>query len=311
MKLWCYGVDKGEWGQQLAAEACECDIDAHVFTDYSPEMRKGDYVFMRVPQWEPELSHAKKLARYLIDKGLVLIPDLFTVYAYEDKMMQSLAYADWMPETFVLRAGEDSWPDAVFAIHQLGLPFLSKSKEASSSANVRMIDTVDKARNEWELAMKGQGLCIKIGKGRTGRQIGYLLWQKFCPGNEGDLRVCINGNYMLLLERDNAPNSFFASGSGSNRPVNDPTPRQQDALRVARDFFTVHGLKWNGIDLVFDYDINEWKILETTLDWSASAYEDCLYFGANYPKLAITSTEYRGRDTWRLFCEQLKEGVFG
>lgn len=300
MKLWCYGVDRGQWGQQLAREAREWGIDAHVFTHPDTDMRKGDYVFMRAPQWEPELNVAKKTAIHLDREGLIMIPDLFTVCSYEDKAMQTIAYNDWFPETHLIHP-PCTLNESIVALANVGFPFISKSREASSSVNVRLIETPEQAAQEYNTVMHGEGLNIKIGKGRVGKQTGYLIWQKFCDGNEGDLRVCVNGDYILMLERDNAADSPFASGSGSNRPVNNPTPQQREALKVARDFFITHDLKWNGIDLVFDYDAGEWKILETTLGWSASAYEDCVYFG----------TDYRGRDVWRLFCEQLKQGVFG
>lgn len=299
MTLWCYSVDAGNWGQQLALEATIQGIDAQLFSAPVPEMREGDYAFMRIPQWEPECSLGKQHAKELYDRGLILVPDYFTVYSYEDKLTQTKAYLSWMPKTFML-SPHDTIGEALRMGDELGYPFISKSDRGSSSVNVRLIHTPEEAANEYNAVMDGEGLSMRIGKGRTAKQKDYLIWQKFCGGNDGDLRVCVNGEFYLMLERDNAHGSPFASGSGKNRPVNNPDDFQICALNKAQEFFVEHDLRWNGIDLVYDYDECDWKILETTLGWSAKAYEDCMYFG----------TSYRGRDVWALFCDQLKRGVF-
>lgn len=299
MKLWCYNVDHGRWAELLHAEALRQGVEAYLFTKPDDRMRKGDYVFMRIPQWQPELDHGKAVASHLHARGLILIPDYFTCVSYEDKEIQTIAYGDWMPQTYLLRR---DWTvrEAVTTADGLGYPFISKSREASSSVNVRLITSQEDAVREYELAM-GEGIVTKIGKGRTGLQKDYLIWQKFCKNNPGDLRACINGRHLLLLERDNRPGAPFASGSGKNRPVNNPTEFQHGALAKAQEFFSFHGLKWNGIDLVFDYDTQEWKVLETTLGWSQSAYADCEYFG----------TQWRGEDIWKVLLHEIQEGVFG
>ena len=300
MKLWCYAVDKGRWGEQLAREAVEHGIDANLFVEPVDEMQPGDYAFMRIPQWEPELSIGKLHATELQNRGLILIPDFFTILSYEDKIMQTQAHSCWMPETEIIYVGE-AWRMAERVADELGYPFLSKSRRGSSSVNVRMIKTPSEAALGWGLEMQGAGISMKTGKGRTDGQKGYLIWQKFVPGNSGDIRVCINGKYMLMLWRDNAHGSPFASGSGKNYPINEPDDWQEKALDKAREFFNAFDLKWNGIDLVYDREQDDWLVLETTLGWSAKAYENCRYF----------QTDYFGKDVWTLFCKQLLDGVFG
>lgn len=270
-----------------------------MFTEPDPEMRKGDYAFMRIPQWEPECEQGKTHAIELRHLGLKLIPDFFTLVSYENKVMQSQAYYEWMPPTYVLREGE-TLRDAVHIGKVLGYPFVSKGMKGSSSVNVRLIKSEAEAKAEWQNAFRGDGIPMLIGKGRTATQQHYLIWQKFIRNNDCDYRVCINGQKLLLLQRDNAHGTFCASGSGKNRPINDPNPFQKGALRKAHAFFAEFDLRWNGIDLVYDYDEEDWKILETTLGWSAKAYEECTYFG----------TDYKGRDVWKLFLDQLEEGVF-
>ena len=255
---------------------------------------------MRIPQWEPELSTGKTLARHLHRQGMRPIPDLSTIECYEDKLLQSLVYREWMPKTHVLKRERNTVYDVERAVADLGLPFISKSREGSSSVNVRLVKTLAEAQAEWAAVMEGTGLPVKIGKGRQRRQIGYLIWQKFCQGNDYDYRVCINGRKLCMLQRDNAHGMPFASGSGKNRPVNDLTPESRAVLDKAVEFFSALDLKWCGIDLVHDNDEKDWKVLETTLGWSLSAYRDCHYFG----------TEWRGADIWRVLVEEIGSGVF-
>lgn len=299
MTLWCYADDPADWGRELYKEAIESGVDARLFTEYTREMRTDDYVFIRIPQWEPDCFSAKKLATSLHNHGLILIPNHFTCRSYEDKMMQAQAYSSWMPPTALFfrgccASGVKPW------VEDVGFPFVSKSREGSSSVNVRLLNTVEEVDAEWNATMHGDGISIRVGGGRTGKQREYLIWQQFMPDNKCDYRVCVNGGKMLMLQRDNAHGSPFASGSGRNRPVNEPTAHERGALRKARDFFNAFNLKWCGVDLVFNSIEDEWVILETTLGWSLRPYEDCVYFG----------TKWHGRDIWKVLLHGLENGEF-
>jgi glutathione synthase/RimK-type ligase-like ATP-grasp enzyme len=299
VRLWCYDVDRGGWAGKLHAAAVSRNIDARLFVEDNPHIRAGDYVFMRIPQWEPELSEGKKLASVLIERGVKLIPDFFTIWSYEDKVLQTAAYRSFMPMTYVL-SRNNTWQDAIRAIDIIGLPFISKAKEASASKNVRLIYNMVEARVEFESVFKGAGISIAVGKGRTGSQKGYVIWQRFCEKNDCDYRVCITGRKLMMLKRFNRPGTSFASGSGKNEPVNEPTEFEQGALDTARKFFDEMKLKWNGIDLVFDHYDGKWKVLETTLGWSLPAYANCVYFG----------TKRKGSEMFEMLLDELQEGVF-
>lgn len=298
MKLWCYGVDHNKWGQQLCETANRNGLDASVFMTPVPEMKQGDYAFMRIPQ-NPELAvYGKQVAQELHNRGLKLIPDLFTCMSYEDKLMQVSAYRPYLPYTKVLFP-TDTVRDAQRDAEELGFPFISKSREGSSSLNVRLVRNMEEALIEYKLAMLGNGISLSGGA----VQKEYLIWQKFCRDNPCDYRVCVNGNYTLMLQRDNAHGRPFASGSGKNRPVNHPDEFQTGALDKAEEFFDEYKLKWCGIDLVYEYDGCDggtWRVLETTLGWSLRAYDKCTYFG----------TSIKGKDTWELLVDQIKSGVF-
>jgi len=300
MTLWCYIGDPAGWGRALYKQAIEDGISARLFSEYSREMRPDDYAFFRIPQWESECSAAKKLATSLHNHGLILIPDHFTCLSYEDKLKQAQAYSSWMPSTALFArnchpAGANQWSADV------GFPFVSKSKEGSASVNVRLVKTVEEMEREWDATMHGDGINIRVNAGHTGKQREYLIWQQFMPGNVCDYRVCINGKHLLMLQRDNAHGSPFASGSGRNRPVNEPTNHQTAALLKAQEFFDTYNLKWGGIDLVYDHDLQEWVLLEMTLGWSLKPYENCVYFGTG---------AWRGKDIWKVLVHGIKNGVF-
>lgn len=301
MKLWCYGVDRGNWGQQIVQAADARGIDACLFTALLDEIKAGDYVFMRIPQWQPDLDTGKSIAVALQKRGCIMIPDLFTIMSYEDKVKQTQAYFDWMPKTHLIQ-GPCSLGDGLRAVRGLGLPFISKSREASASTNVRLIKSSEEAAKEFVAVMAADGIDIRIGNGRTGKQKGYLIWQKFCTNNDCDYRAVITGRHVMLLRRFNAHGTPFASGSGRNEPVNDlDTPLLVRMYGTAIDFFREYNLKWNGIDLVYDRDDEKWKILETTLGWSQAAYAECTYIG----------TDYKGKQIFELFLDELEQGVFG
>jgi glutathione synthase/RimK-type ligase-like ATP-grasp enzyme len=289
----------GRWGQQLEQVAIRRGHEAYLFNGVPLQYDHGDYVFMRIPQWEPELRKGKACAKAIQEMGGKLIPDYFTIASYEDKVMQTRAYSAWMPKTFIIDE-TDNWRMAANMARELNFPFISKSKEASSSVNCRIIRNMAEAREEYHKAILGDGIDTKVGKGRLGKQVGYLLWQKFLPNNPCDYRVLRVGRRMCMLQRDNAPGTPFASGSGSNRPINDPNIDEMLALRTASQFFEENELKWNGIDLVYDWDEKDWKVLETTLGWSMAAYLGCHFFG----------TERKGREIFDLLIDEIEAGVF-
>jgi glutathione synthase/RimK-type ligase-like ATP-grasp enzyme len=293
--LWCYDKDAGQWGRKAHEAAIEKKYPSKLFTVKSPEMKSGDLCFMRIPQWEPELTDGKMLAQELRMNGLILIPDLFTCKSYEDKIIQTLKYSKWMPKTFILN--DMNHPEELFS--ELGFPFISKSREASASVNIRMIRDKKQAMQEFKDVMS-KGIAIKVGKGRTGLQKGYVIWQKFCAGNTCDYRVIITGRHMMMLQRDCRKDLPFASGSGVNRPINLPSKFEEGALEKSREFFNAFDLKWCGIDLVYDYEESEWKILETTLGWSFDSYLNCRYF----------DTRYTGKDMFHLLIDEIKDGTF-
>lgn len=295
MNLWCLD-DKGLWGQQLRDEARSRGWKTGLFSvaRQTSAIPADAYVFMRISQERARMAQEKEIAEELHCRGIKLIPSIYSCLPYEDKIAQTELYRHWMPDT-----GIYADPDAAFQdIRRFGFPFLSKSATGSASRNVRIIVDEASAREEIHKAF-GPGIDAPHKYGEL-VQRGYLLWQEFLPGNAYDYRVVRVGRYNMLLQRHNKPGTPFASGSGRNNPVNYITGEVEEVLDFANRFFDAHDLRWCGIDVVRDTVAGDWMVLETTLGWTAKAYEGCRFFG----------TDYYGKDIWKLLCDEIEVGVF-
>ncbi len=300
-KLWCLD-DAGGWGRQLAQEASARGWKARMFsspTDVAG-IARGDFAFMRIAQDARRGAAEKELAKFLATRGVRLIPSLREILLYEDKAEQAIEYAQWMPDTAYVK----SRMTAEYALQQMQFPFLSKSRTGSASRNVRMVNTLQDARREIDAAF-GEGIA---GAHKLGEAVqrGYLLWQDFLTGNAYDYRIVRTGRHMMALKRFNKPGTPFASGSGINSPAPDGG-ELLNVLRFADSFFSSIGSIWCGIDVVHDNRRGVWRVLETTLGWTASAYAQCRYYLTTPTGIPVASP-YRGAEVWRLLCDEIEKG---
>lgn len=321
--LWVYMPDTGDvspdWGARLISIARDMGWQATPF-DTAASVGPG-FVFMRLPQWAPEHERARgvyaELAhRVHLGANIVLVPDRNTAMLYEDKLLQALEYAAWMPQTILAtdNDGEDASLVNVAKLAEdaskaLGLPLLSKARQGSASRNVRKLDTIQ-ALETHLLQLRDEGVPVAIGHGRTAKQHGYAILQEFCQGNPYDYRVCRNGDYLTLLRRFNHSQARpFASGSGRNEPVNELTPETEAVLDAAWEFFTATGERWCGIDMVRDAQ-GHWRVLETTLAWSMKAYERCRYWNYSLSRCRWEITAWSGETQWQLMLIQMEDGIW-
>lgn len=263
MRLWIYDDPLRKWGRALLAEALERQreyrsIDARLFRD--PAEPDHGVVFGRLHHYEPERSRCKAAWEAMARRPeLRLCPDARSARLYDDKLEQARRLHKWMPGTLILRG-----PDAVhMAVDQIGLPLISKSREGAGSHNVRLIRTTAEARREAELAFKGGGIPLH----RAAPQRGYLLWQRFLPGNAYDFRVIRIGRERLILRRGNRADRPMASGSSDERPVTWPDAEAQAVLDFANEFFEAEAMRFCGVDVVWDRDSGLPRILECTTGW--------------------------------------------
>jgi hypothetical protein len=292
MNLFCLD-DRGGWGRELEKEAKTRGWNVRLFTAADYSFVDNGIVFMRMAQEADRLAIEKPIMSELSKRNTILIPDIKSGLMYEDKYQQSLAYNKWMPTTCVI----DDRNTAENLMGKLSYPFLSKSRTGSASRNVRMIYNADEARQEIDAAF-GTGLSAPHKMGEL-TQRGYLIWQKFLPDNKYDYRVVATGGQIMVLQRWNRKDVPFASGSGINNPA-DWSPEVEEVVKFSRSFLDEEKILWTGLDLVCDKEAESWRILETTLGWSAAAYANCQYYG----------TPYFGKDIWKVLCNEIEKGVF-
>jgi len=197
-----------------------------------------------------------------IQRGIPTVPEYVASVYYDDKLAQASALKSWIPETRVYFAPPDAVPFAY--------PFISKTSHGSGSKNVRLIENERQARAEIDLTF-GRGIPCNRGP-----QTGYLYWQEFIAGNDGDVRVCITGDHMFGLRRMNHPGRVMASGSGRCQPIDALTPRDRDAFVMADEIARKIGSRWCCFDFVFSP--GRVYCLEVSFAWTEDAYNGCLTF---------------------------------
>lgn len=288
--------DSGKWGLALKAEAMNRGWKAR-FVNTPDDIKNNDAIFFaRIAQdakkRECEIHIIKKAA----DIGVIMIPDIDLLLEYESKILQTQRYKEWMPETDYITSA----CKASRVIGQHGYPFVSKSSTGSASCNVRLIHNESEAVKEIIAAFSNDGLSAPHGLGEKSQK-GYLLWQKLLSGNTYDYRACIVGDKVMLLRRGNRKDIPFASGSGITEPITKLDDETKSVLDFAYKFFNDYDMELCGIDIVKDHDINEWRMLETTIGWKQSAYSDCVFFDRDG-----NNTGTRGENIWSVFCDYIR-----
>jgi glutathione synthase/RimK-type ligase-like ATP-grasp enzyme len=298
MKLYCFDDKQSSWGRMLFIAARQRGLDAVLFK-HSRDIIEPGYVFFRLEQ--RHVDEQREQALIILDKpGIIGIQNREDILEYEDKVYQVSKYGHWFPTSWVV----EDFKDVEDAIDGLGYPIVSKSRTGSGSAAVRLITTEMQATVE-SLAVFRRGL-------RTDRELqeGYLLWQKFLPGNEYSYRVVRISDWYFMLRVYNRDGVALASGSGKFEPVIPDTAEDIIVLNTAVKFFEWAKTKWCGVDMLYDRDANEWKIIETTLAWnlhSRGANVDCPFFDANG---YLPSAAWTGAHQFEVLLRELETGAF-
>lgn len=295
LKIWCY-EDAHNWGSQLAQVAASRGHDAHLFD----EPRKPDhgFVFMHM-HYHPQVRmlHKRVMQVMSMNPALTLIPNYRSSVLYDDKAEQARQLAKYMPRTHIY------WtPNAARnALEKMEFPFVSKSAEGSSSANVRFVQTPEEARQEIKMAFSDIGIKCRYGQ----TQRGYLMWQRYVPDNAGDVRVLRIGDQRLMVQRKNRGDKPVANGNDIT-PINDlGTDDLRNAFDTANRFFEAEQMQWAGVDMVMDHKTKQWFILETTVGWTMHSYADCVFFTRDGEP-----TDNKGSAIWEVLCGQMEQGVF-
>lgn len=248
--------DSMGWHDKIVSAAL---ARGHEVVDTAPEV-----AFARVVTFEPWRGRGLSFLRNAVALGVPTLPEPVNLGWYDDKVAQAPLLGAWLPETVIVRPG-DPMPE-------MDYPFISKASTGAASRNVRLIRSEAEARTEYEAAF-GAGIPILP----NGIQKGYLYWQRFIPGNDGDIRVIVMGDEMFGIRRGNRDDGPFASGSGRVEIIHeiDDTNTLQ-AFRMANEISRHLGTRWQGYDFVFEGD--KCFCLEATCSWTDSGYIGCPTF---------------------------------
>lgn len=176
--------------------------------------------------------------------GFPILPSWPAVLSYDDKTVQAMQLkAFGLPHCETRVATDRSQVEAAAA--ELGFPLVVKLRSGAGSLNVRRLETAGDLR-AYARRMFGRGISPVAGPVRdlgvnirksgglwnslgkaprvvakrirmkvlTPRERGYVLMQRFYPGNDGDVRVTIFGDKAFAFRRMNRTGDFRASGSG-------------------------------------------------------------------------------------------------
>lgn len=301
MMFWCYDDKQSSWGKMLYMDALRSGHEAEFFKG-SRHITEPGYLFARMEQRNVEAQRADLLVALDIP-GIVGLTNREDILEYEDKLYQTEKYSglmdEWMPKTFIIRSIED----ARVAVDELGYPIVSKSRTGSGSASVRLHSDSKAAMDEAKIVF-GRGL-------NTAREIqkGYLIWQKFLP-NDYAYRVTRVGNWYWMIRIHNRDNAPFASGSGKMETIVPETCEELSVLARAIKFFEYSKSKWSGIDLLYDRDLDEWRVIETTLAWNLhnrGGNTDCPVFDKNG---TLTTAGWIGAHQFLILLHEVEQGVF-
>lgn len=296
MRLWCYVGDRQGWGAALLAAALKRKWDAHPFLEAggAPNAPDRGVAFVHMHH-HPQVRWRDKqlMAALRLNSGIRTIPDYRASILYDDKAAQAEALAKWMPETLVLRSAGA----ARKAIETLGLPLISKTSEGANAHNVRLIRTADGAKNEIKAAFGGIGIRCHYDQ----RQRGYLIWQRFCAGNDYDYRVKVVGGERTLRRRHNRADRPMASGSEHSVglwPGGEWDGETADVLAFADALIAEEGLTFAALDILRDHERARWVLLETSVGWTMDKTIELERFVSGRP----------GADVWDVLLDEIEAG---
>ncbi len=198
-----------------------------------------------------------------------------------------------------------SKPEALQWVRKVSFPKVFKLRGGSSSANVRLVknrrhatrlihqsfgagfrafDRIALLKDAFKKTLKGKLGLFDLAKncGKLivhsnfekvrGREIGYVYFQDFYPGNDFDIRIVVIGKKAFAIKRLAREKDFRASGSGFILY----DKQQMDERCVATSFDITERIGANCLtfDFVFDHDYKP-VLLEISFGFSQAGYDDC------------------------------------
>ncbi|RZK48109.1 MAG: hypothetical protein EOO99_11430 [Pedobacter sp.] len=239
--------------------------------------QSGKFVF---PTFNDSWHFDDKLGqKYLLES--IQAPMVPTYVFYDRK--QSLEWAQVVnyPKVFKLRGGAGSSNVKLIKSIKECEKIISKA----FSTGIPQFDKWNNLREQFLRFKNGKGNYLNIFKGlyrlfiptklekASTRQINYVYFQEFIPGNDGDIRVIIIGDKAFIIERKNRENDFRASGSGI---ISYPDNNSANKACIELAFSTTEKLK--GECIAFDFILRSDGsplIVELSYAFTTAGYDKC------------------------------------
>ena len=250
-----------------------------------------------------DILFAKQLMYSLETAGKKVFPDFHTMWHFDDKVGQKyLLEAIGAPLV-------PSWVfyDKVQAFDWLAkteFPVVFKLRNGAGSGNVRLVKNKlqaerlvrkgfgrgfsqysawDNLQERWRKFRLGKTTFFDVIKGAirlvwqptfsrvAGREIGYVYFQKFIPGNDSDIRIIVIGDKAFAIKRMVRSNDFRASGSGNILYEKE----HFDEATVKLSFELAHKLKTQCVAFDFVFQDGEPLVVEISYGFSPEGYDPC------------------------------------
>jgi glutathione synthase/RimK-type ligase-like ATP-grasp enzyme len=292
MKIICVYDAYNLWVNYIR-EACPSDYTL-VEASIGSGIPSGAYVFLRPDMNEKNLEREKEwFAQHVRRPDITLITDPIQVMLYEDKCAQAGLFSEYLPPTWVHTTKEAA---LTWIEQNQEWPIVSKAAVGASSQFVDILNR-DAAKSQ---AIQAFGDGIPLVHENWDCQKGYVLFQRFLPGNDFTWRVNVIGNEVAVFKRFNYLHKPVAE-TGNTKPVSELTPEVEEVIAYAREVAQGIGTKWVALDILRDYVTGELYLLETSLGWPWPGVGDGAKF---FP------SERPWTDMFRLMFEQMDEGVW-
>jgi glutathione synthase/RimK-type ligase-like ATP-grasp enzyme len=279
----CYQTD-------IIQQLSDCDILMWHFNHKSPKASK----------------FAKQLLFSVQASGKKVFPDYNTMWHFDDKVGQKYLlesiHAPLAPAyVFYSKQEAKKWAD------QTSYPKVFKLRNGAGSDNVRLIKSrkvairlINKAFGKgfkqydawsnlkeryrkyrlgkttlWDLVKGIIRLAHTTEYARvTGREIGYIYFQDFIPGNNHDIRVIVVGDKAFAIKRMVRKNDFRASGSGFI--LYEKEHFDNETIRLSFEVSERIGAQCMAFDFVYLY--GQPMIIEISYGFAKEGYDDCIGF---------------------------------
>jgi glutathione synthase/RimK-type ligase-like ATP-grasp enzyme len=253
----------------------------------------GSYVFFRPDMNEKNLEREKEWFKDHVRRpDLTMITDAAQVMLYEDKCAQAGLFARHLPDTWLHTSKEAA---LTWIERRREWPIVSKAAVGASSQFVSILDR-DEAMSQ---AIQAFGDGIPLQHANWDRQKGYVLFQKFLPGNDFTWRVNVIGSQVAVFKRYNYSDKPVAE-TGNTQPVSEMTPEVEAVIRYARHVANDIGTKWVALDILTD-ESGTFYLLETSLGWPwPGVGEGAKFFPSGRP----------WSEMFALMFDEIEEGVF-